>query len=157
MAAIPFEDLATKYLEWAKVKKSYPSFSACVSPSVEHFKGRLAHTITEHDVESFRAIRKDTPIFKGTNGERPRSSSMVNHELASLKHIFNKDMAWGLLAKNPAAKVEKTSGDERPGPLPLRGGSRETPQCFPGPPPADRPPGARNGDAARGDPRAEMG
>jgi len=107
MAAIPFEDLAGKYLEWAKVKKSYQSISACVSPAAEHFKGRMAHTITEHDVENFRAIRKDTPIFKGTNGERPRSNSTVNHELASLKHIFNKGVAWGLLGKNPAAKVQK--------------------------------------------------
>ena len=107
LAALPFEDLAWMYLKWAKVKKSYQSISACVSPSVEHFKGRLAHTITEHDVENFRAIRKDAPIFKGTDGERPRSNSTVNHELASLKHIFNKGVAWGLLGKNPAAKVQK--------------------------------------------------
>jgi len=107
MAALPFEDLAGKYLEWAKVKKSYQSISACVAPSVEHFKGRMAHTITELDVENFRAIRKDAPIFKGTDGERPRSASTVNHELASLKHIFNKGMAWGILGKNPAAKVQK--------------------------------------------------
>ena len=107
MAAVPFEDLAADYLEWAKVKNSYTSILACVSPSVEHFKGRMAHTITEHDVENFRAIRKDTPIFKGTNGERIRSNSTVNHELATLKHIFNKGMAWGVLGKNPAAKVKK--------------------------------------------------
>jgi len=107
LAAIPFEDLAGKYLEWAKVKKSHQSISACVSPSVEHFKGRMSHTITELDVESFRAIRKDTPVFKETEGERSRSNSTVNHELASLKHIFNKGVAWGILAKNPAAKVKK--------------------------------------------------
>ena len=35
ISAIPFEKLAEKFLEWAKVKKSYQSISVCVSPAVD--------------------------------------------------------------------------------------------------------------------------
>jgi integrase len=102
LTPIPFEDLADKFLVWAKMKKSYDSIKASASPSREYFKGRMAHTITEHEVETFRAGRKETP----TRTKTPRTNSTCNHELAALKQIFNKGIAWGLLERNPAAKVK---------------------------------------------------
>ena len=100
--SVTVEDLAEKFLEWAKVKKSVASYRIHARPVVEHFKGRLISTITEHDVERFRSIRKDTP----TRNKTPRTNSTLNHELAMLKAMLNKAVAWGLLEKNAAAKVK---------------------------------------------------
>jgi hypothetical protein len=105
LAPIPFGGLTDKFLEWAKVKKSYDSIKASVSPSRDYFEGRMAHEITEHEVEAFRAQRKETP----TRTKTERTNSTCNHELVALKQIFNKGIAWGLVASNPAAKVKPLS------------------------------------------------
>ena len=98
------EELIEKYMEWAKPKKSFASSHAIyVRPVEEHFRGKILSEITEYDVESFRAIRIDTPTRFG----RKRSASTLNHELTMVKQLFNKAIAWGLAGKNPAARVKK--------------------------------------------------
>ncbi len=96
------EELEERFLEWAKLKKSVEGYLVHSRPIVEHFKKRFLSSISEHDVKRFRAVRKDTPTRNGI----PRSNSTVNHELAMLKAMMNKAVAWGLLKKNPAAKVK---------------------------------------------------
>jgi len=100
--SITVEELAEKFLEWAKVKKSAEGYRVHSRPIVEHFMGRLISTITEHDVERFRSVRKDTP----TRNKTPRSASTLNHELKMLRGMMSKAVAWGLLEKNPAAAVK---------------------------------------------------
>ena len=100
--AVTVEELAKRFLEWAKVKKSVEGYRVHSRPIVEHFRGRLISTITEHDVERFRSVRKDTP----TRTMTARSNSTLNHDLAMFKMMMNKAVAWGLLERNPAAKVK---------------------------------------------------
>lgn len=105
--AIPFRKLAEKFLEWGKLRKSYVSLEACVSPALAFFGDKPAHTITEQEVEAYRVQRKDTPTkAEDPAKRRPRSNSTVNHELAALKQVFNKGIAWGLIDRNPAAGVK---------------------------------------------------
>lgn len=66
------------------------------------FAGRLIEEITEYDVERFRALRRSTPVKNG----QPRSAATCNRELACLKGMLNKAVAWGFLEKNPAANVK---------------------------------------------------
>ena len=78
-----------------------------MNPSREYFGEQMAHTIIEHEVETSRAQRKTVPIkAKKPEARRPRSTSTVKHELAVLKEVFNKGIAWGLVDRNPAARVK---------------------------------------------------
>lgn len=105
---ITIEELADRYKEWGRVKKSFNNFDAVnLKPILEFFKGRLISKITEYDVETFRAHRKMVPTkAKMPEARRPRSNSTLNHELGTLKQLFNKAVAWGFAEKNPTAKVK---------------------------------------------------
>lgn len=97
------DELIVKYQEWAKSKKSFKTTDAIhLVPIKRYFSGKLLSEITEYDVEAFRAERMDTPTRFGGR----RSAATCNHELGTLKQVFNKGVAWGLNEKNPAAKVK---------------------------------------------------
>lgn len=105
---VTIDELIVKYQEWAKTKKSFQTTDAIhLVPIKRYFSGKLLSEITEYDVEAFRAERKDTPTRFGGG----RSVATCNHELGTLKLLFNKAIAWGLSEKNPAAKVKPLRRD----------------------------------------------
>jgi integrase len=102
---ITFDDMAVKFSEWLASNRKSAEYLYTLPPAKECFKGRLLTTITEHEVETYRAMRRDAPTAAG----KVRSNSTVNHELAILKQLFAKAIAWGYLekGKNPKENVKK--------------------------------------------------
>ncbi len=104
---ITVEELAYRFKEWGRVKKSFKNFDDVnLKPILEYFKGRFISEITEYDVETFRAHRKAVPTkAKRPEARRPRSNATLNHELGTLKRLFNKAVSWGFTERNPGANV----------------------------------------------------
>jgi len=102
---ITFDDMATKFSEWLASNRKSADYLYTLPPASECFKGRLLAGITEHEIETYRAMRRDVPTAAG----KPRTNSTVNHELAILKQLFAKAIAWGYLekGKNPTENVKK--------------------------------------------------
>jgi integrase len=102
---IAFEDMADKLTEWLKVNRKSEDYKYTLPPARDYFKGRLLVGITEEEIEAYRSTRKDVATIAG----RPRSNSTLNHELAILKQLFRKAIAWGYLerGKDPAQDVKK--------------------------------------------------
>jgi len=103
MTPIPFEVLYEKYVEWAKVKKSFESTRTTREVCLKYFQGKTAQLITVSDIEAFIAVRRDTPVRVSGSA---RTNATMNRELATLKAILNKGVAWGFLNHNPAIKVK---------------------------------------------------
>lgn len=103
MRAVPFEELADEYERLAKSKKGFESSTKGHLPMIrEYFKGRILSTLTTLDVERFKNDRKETP----TRSNRPRCGSTVNREMATLRAMLNKGVQWGMIEKNPAARIK---------------------------------------------------
>jgi integrase len=96
-------DELVRRLMWAKTKESFESYKVYAAPAAEYFKGRVLSTITEHDVEKFRASR----IGTSTMFKRDRTASTINHELSVLKGMVSKAVAWGMAERNVAERVKK--------------------------------------------------
>jgi hypothetical protein len=60
----------------------------------ETFGNKRLSEITYLDIETFRNRRKATPTRTGGI----RADATVNRNIATLKHIFNKAVEWGMLA-----------------------------------------------------------
>ncbi|MEW6720824.1 MAG: tyrosine-type recombinase/integrase [Thermodesulfobacteriota bacterium] len=99
---VPFDDLVDEYEGAAKSKRSYHVEKSYIAKVKEYFEGRLLSELTPLDVERFKADRKGTP----TRGNRPRTGTAVNRELACLRAMLNKAVQWGMIEKNPAARVK---------------------------------------------------
>jgi len=100
---ITMDDLIDRYSAWAKGKKSFEGYDAVhLAPIREYFRGMLASRVSELDVETFKARRRDTPTRYGGK----RSLSTCRHELVVLKGVFSKGVAWNLVEKNTAAGVK---------------------------------------------------
>jgi integrase len=107
---ITFDKMAEKFIEWAEANRKSKEFLFTLAPATEHFKDRLLTSITEEEIEGYRAMRRDVPTkAKNAEAARPRATSTVNHELAILKQLFRKAIAWGYLerGKDPAENVKK--------------------------------------------------
>jgi integrase len=107
---ITFEDMADKFSDWLKVNRKSEDYKYTLPPAREYFKGRLLASITEEEIEAYRAQRKEIPTKADTEAaRRPRSNSTLNHELSILKQLFRKAIAYGYLekGKSPAEDVKK--------------------------------------------------
>ena len=107
---ITFEEMADKFKEWLDDARKSDNHRFTLPPAREHFKGRLLASITEEEIEAYRAMRRDVPTkAERPEARRPRSSSTLNHELSILKQLFAKAISWGYLekGKNPADDVKK--------------------------------------------------
>lgn len=69
-----------------------------------HFGNRRLSEISASMIENYRLERIATG--KGRNHEDALKLATINREVALLRVMLNKAVKWGLLARNPAAKVE---------------------------------------------------
>jgi integrase len=99
---IPFEDLVDEYEKTAKEKKGYVVTQYYIKIIRAYFAGRPLPDITALDVERFKNERKETP----TRAKKERTGAAVNRELATLRAMFSKAVAWELIEKNPASRVK---------------------------------------------------
>jgi hypothetical protein len=97
---LTMEELAKRFMEWAKIHRKGNDYKTHVPVIEEYFKKRLISTITEGKVESFRKQRMDTP----TTFKTKRKKSTLNGEFATLSRMFSLAVKWELTDCNPAAK-----------------------------------------------------
>jgi integrase len=65
----------------------------------------LVSQVAIDEIETFLAIRRDTPI-KRKDDDHPRSAATCNRELSALKRLINKALEWGMATTNPVPKVK---------------------------------------------------
>jgi len=66
----------------------------------EAFGEKRLKDISYLDLETYRNRRKATPLANG----KPRTDATVNREMATLRHMLNKAVEWGLLEVSPFRK-----------------------------------------------------
>jgi integrase len=91
---ILFPDLAEKYKEWAKARKTHRTYLD-ESSAITRFKGRflgLASSVSRKDIEAFLSSR----LTEGKLGP-----CRHNKELKFLRLIFKKATEWGYCRRNP--------------------------------------------------------
>jgi integrase len=94
-----FDNLCVQYLEYAQANKTPFSYIRDLTSSrslLKCFRDRLISAITALDLENYKTARRQEI--------KPAS---VNREMAMIKHMFNKAVAWGLLKDNPLRQVLK--------------------------------------------------
>jgi integrase len=114
-----FDELIQKYRDLYKDQRSYKTSKVFVLKVLEeHFKGRLLSQITPYDIESFRKLRKATPLLprkRKKNNEdllslslngKTRSDASVNRELACLSHLFSKAVEWEMVEESPFKRTK---------------------------------------------------
>lgn len=90
-----FEQLSDAYVEWALVnKRSADRDERSIRVLSRWFAGKKIVEITPLALEGYKRQRN-----------REVSGSTVNRELACLKHMFSKAIAWDLADENPVKKV----------------------------------------------------
>lgn len=99
-------DFIREYLAYAKGNKAQKSYERDVL-TLRHFKeflkgDRLA-SVTPSQLETYKARRRE-------QGAKPAT---LNRELNTIKAMFNKAAAWGVLSKNPAQSVKKLREPKR--------------------------------------------
>ena len=95
---ILFKDLADKYLEWAKARKTKRTVldeESAIRRFKAHFTG-LASSVTRRDIESYLSER----LSEGKLGP-----CRHNKELKFLRLIFKKAMEWNYCRRNPAEGI----------------------------------------------------
>ncbi len=113
-ARVTFAELVGRYAQAHHQQKSWASFKAMILPILlEHFGPKKLKDITYLDLELYRQERRGGLSARGT----PRSPARVNRELAVLKHLLNKAVAWGLLSANPFKAGESLALKEPQGRL----------------------------------------
>ena len=91
-----FEDMAEKYLAWARVnKRPYRSTKTALSRLIQTFKGKGLGEIRPQDVEGYKARRKIEV-----------KPSTVNRELALMRHLYNMAIRWAYAERNPLQGVK---------------------------------------------------
>lgn len=95
-----FEDFSNEYLEYSKANKSPSSHrrdEVALNPNlIPAFKGFYLFEITSPMIEKYKAERlKDV------------EPATVNREIACLRHMFNKAIAWDYIKKSPLAEIKK--------------------------------------------------
>ena len=101
-----FEDLAARWLrDHARVvKRSWTSDRHRIETLKSHF-GRS--TLTEITPDRVDRYRSDRLTAKRKGRKRTISPTTVNKEVALLKAMLNRAIAWGLLDTNPILRVKK--------------------------------------------------
>jgi hypothetical protein len=101
-----FEDLAARWLrDHARVvKRSWTSDRHRIETLKSHF-GRS--TLTEITPDRVDRDRSDRLTVKRKGRKRTISPTTVNKEVALLKAMLNRAIAWGLLDTNPILRVKK--------------------------------------------------
>ncbi len=90
-----FEQLAEAYMDWAWVnKQSADRDERSIKTLARWFGGHLITAITPLALEKYKRQRS-----------KEVSGSTVNRELACLKHMFSKGIAWDMADDNPVKKV----------------------------------------------------
>ena len=100
------KDFIAEYLNYAKGNKAIQSYQRdelTLRHFVEFIKVDRLGSITPSQLEAYKAHR----------GEKGTKPSTLNRELNTIKAMFNKAMAWGALAKNPAQSVRKLKETRR--------------------------------------------
>ena len=89
-----------EYLRYAEANKAKKSYERDVL-TLKHFTGFIEADklsgVTATKLEAYKAHRRE-------NGAKPAT---LNRELNTIKAMFNKAVAWGALADNPAKTVKK--------------------------------------------------
>lgn len=94
---VKFEEFAKTFLELHSKpnKKSWKSDYYNLQNLTPIFAGRYLYSITQKDIEEYKAKRKESGV----------SAATVNRDLATLKTMFNKAVQWETLEENPAKNV----------------------------------------------------
>lgn len=101
---VKFEEFANTFLELHSKpnKKSWKSDFFNLNSLKRFFGGRYLYSITQRDIEEYKAKRKEE--IKPSTKEMLKPAT-VNRELATLKTLFTKAIQWGVLRSNPAKNV----------------------------------------------------
>ncbi len=95
-----------EYLRYAKANKAKKSYERDVL-TLKHFTGFIEADklsgVTATQLEAYKSHRRE-------NGAKPAT---LNRELNTIKAMFNKAVAWGALADNPAKTVKKLRESRR--------------------------------------------
>jgi len=105
---ITFEAFAKEYLALHSRphKKTWITDEYHFKDLERFFGGKYLFAITAQDIEHFKAERLKERIGKVKKGEEKFvSTSTVNRQLATLRNMFNKAVAWGKLQVNPMKDV----------------------------------------------------
>jgi integrase len=101
---ITFDELAGKYVENYQAQKGFSRMKQYVVAELrETFGKHYLSEITYLDLETYRNRRRSTPTWAG----KPRADATVNREVATLRHMLNKAVEWGMLENNPFSKGSK--------------------------------------------------
>jgi integrase len=98
-----FNELATLYLPWAQVNhRGYVATRSRVALLCQAFGDQQLSEITPLKVDEYISQRAMT-----------HKPATVNRDIAVLRHMFRKAMAWGKALSNPAAHVKPLRADNR--------------------------------------------
>lgn len=106
LTPILFDDLAARWMRnHAKVtKRSWTTDTYRIQTLKRHFGGKTVAEITPDLVDRYRADRLTS---HRPGRKRTISPTTVNKEVALLKAMLNRAIAWGLLDMNPLRRVKK--------------------------------------------------
>ena len=109
LAPIKLKDLFARFLEYSKTNKKSYRYDVVITKTLTNFFGdRLAHEVTQHEVERFKSYRKTIVV-----GDHFMSGARINRDLSLLKTIYNRGIEWGLIESNPVARVKFFSEKDR--------------------------------------------
>jgi integrase len=98
-----FKDLAEDYLGIIVAERSVVSKIQIIRDVLlPEFGERPLPEITYRDLELWKKGRELVPTFK----KKPRTVARINREMAVMRHMFNKAVAWGMLEFNPFLRGE---------------------------------------------------
>lgn len=93
-----FEDFTKHYLDYSKANKALSTYQRdqiSVDHLVSFFKGKHLFEVAPEMIEKYKATRLEKV-----------KPSPINRELACLKHMYTKAIAWGYVKINPAKSVK---------------------------------------------------
>jgi len=102
--SVTFESLVAEYLTWAKAnKKTWMTDALYLRRFSREWPGKLLREITPYLVDQYKAKRSQEHHHRAN---RLITGHTVNHELACLKTVFNKAMAWEKAQANPVQGIK---------------------------------------------------
>ena len=91
---IPFDKLASKYIEWAKAEKN--SFKDDESRYLNHIQPALGGVpIKDISMIHLEKLKRDLQSKKGRHGKK-LSNATIKHCLVLIRQIFNRAISWGM-------------------------------------------------------------
>jgi integrase len=100
-----FSDFAATFMErHGNHKASYRDGASWINRLKEHFGNRKLSAITAGHIEEYRLARKAEPDAR--DNKSSLSLSTIDREVSVLRAMLGKAVKWGMLAKNPADRVE---------------------------------------------------